>query len=238
MSTLPFLYFLFIKFQVPYLYLSEVSPWSTLHLKAGAVPSLDLSFLDQATPHVEPPSRPPTELDVVVALSTISHLLSLGLFSLSIVQKTCFSCGYGNITASLEPKAGAFISRVINRAPKLFSSIEHVVTENAQVIFELEELMGKKYEYEQFKLSTNQSIQKLEEINVEHHAQEEQIKLLAEEIEREKTKLSSLIRQGEVLHTQGLNHQQKTISLGDFLSSMKGKADDLTSQLQQINVSH
>ena len=60
-NTLPFLYFLFINFQVPYLCLSQVSPWSTLHLEARVVPSLDLSFLDQATPHVEPPSKPPTE---------------------------------------------------------------------------------------------------------------------------------------------------------------------------------
>ena len=57
-------------------------------------------------------------------------------------------------------------------------------------------------------------------------------------MEREKAKLSSLMRQSEVLHAQGLKHQQKTISLSDFLSSMRGKAIDLTSQLQQIDASH
>ena len=31
----------------------------------------------------------------------------------------------------------------LNHSPKVFSSIEHVVKENAQVIFELEELRGK-----------------------------------------------------------------------------------------------
>ena len=54
-------------------------------------------------------------------------------------------------------------------------------------------------------------------------------------MEREKAKLSSLIRQGKVLHPQGLKHQQKTISLGDLLSSMWGKAVDLTSKLRQID---
>ena len=44
---------------------------------------------------------------------------------------------------SLEPKAGAFIFGVINHVPDVFSSIEHVVKENDQVIFELEVLRGK-----------------------------------------------------------------------------------------------
>ena len=56
-------------------------------------------------------------------------------------------------------------------------------------------------------------------------------------MEREKSKLSSLMRHDEVLHAQGLKRHQKTISLSDFISSMKGKAGDLTSQLQQIDVS-
>ena len=84
-NILPLISLLFIHFYFSYLCLLQVSPWSTLLLKAGAVPSSDLSFLDQATPHVEPPSRPPTELDVAVACSTISHLLSLDLLSLSTI---------------------------------------------------------------------------------------------------------------------------------------------------------
>ena len=84
-STLPLFSLLFIHFYFPYLCLSQVSPWSTLHLEEGAVPFLDLSFLDQATPHVKPPSKPPTELNVVVTHSTISHLLSLDLLSISTI---------------------------------------------------------------------------------------------------------------------------------------------------------
>ena len=94
---------------------------------------------------------------------------------------------------------------------------------------ELEKLREKKTKYEQSELSTNQSIQRSEEVKVEYHAQEERIKLLAEEMEREKAKFSSLMRQGGVLHAQGLKHQQMTIFLVDFLSSMRGKATDLTS---------
>ena len=58
----------------------------------------------------------------------------------------------------------------------------------------------KKSKYEQSKLSTDQRIQRLEEVKIEYHAQEERIILVAEEMKREKAKLSSLIGQGEVLH--------------------------------------
>ena len=45
-----------------------------------------------------------------------------------------------------------------------------MVKESAQVMFKLEELRGKKYEYEQSKLSTDQSILRLEEVKAEYHA--------------------------------------------------------------------
>ena len=45
-NTLPLFSFLFIHFYFPYLCLSQVSPWSTLHLETRVVPSLDLSFSD------------------------------------------------------------------------------------------------------------------------------------------------------------------------------------------------
>ena len=73
-NTLPLPSLLFIHFYFPYLCLSQVSSWFTLHLKVRAVPSFNISFLDQATPHVEPPSRPPTESNIVVARSTFSLL--------------------------------------------------------------------------------------------------------------------------------------------------------------------
>ena len=76
-------------------------------------------------------------------------------------------------SASLKPEVRAFIYGVITCAPEVFSSIENVVKENGQVISELEELRGEKSNYEQSKLSTDQSIQRLEEVKVEYHAQEE-----------------------------------------------------------------
>ena len=101
--------------------------------------------MDQATPHIEPPSRPPIESDVAVALSTISHLLSLDLLSLSTIQKNAFHATMVVLqSASLEPTIEAFISRVIHCTPEVFSSIEHVVKENAQVMSELEKLREKK----------------------------------------------------------------------------------------------
>ena len=72
---------------------------------------------------------------------------------------------------SLGHEAGAFIYGIINRAPIVVSSIEHVVKENAQVVSKLEELRErKKSEYEQSKLSTYQSIQRLEEVKANYHA--------------------------------------------------------------------
>ena len=47
-------------------------------------------------------------------------------------------------STSLEPMAGAFIFWVIHRAHEVFSSIEHVVNENAPVMSELEKLREKK----------------------------------------------------------------------------------------------
>ena len=38
------------------------------------------------------------------------------------------------------------------------------------MISKLDKLRGKKYEYEKSKLSTNQSIQRLEEVKTEYHA--------------------------------------------------------------------
>ena len=61
-------------------------------------------------------------------------------------------------SASLKHEVGAFISRIINRVPEVFSFIKCVLKENAQVISKLEELRGEKYEYEKSKLSIDQSI--------------------------------------------------------------------------------
>ena len=127
-----------------------------MHLEVRAVPSLDISFLDQATPHVEPPSRPPTEPNVVVTRSAISHLLSLDLLSLSTIQKDAFHAAMTVLQyVSLDLEVVIFLSRVTHHAPEVFSSIEHVVKENAQVIYELEKLREKKSKYEQSKLSTD-----------------------------------------------------------------------------------
>ena len=116
-----------------------------MHLEAGVVPSFDLSFLDQATSHVEPPSKPPTEPYVVVARSTISHLLSLDLLSVSTIQKDAFHAAVAVLqSTSLDHEAEIFLFRVTHHAPEVFSSIEHVVKENAQVIYELEKLKEKK----------------------------------------------------------------------------------------------
>ena len=93
--------------------------------EAGAIPSLDLSFMDQATPHIETPSRHPTEMDVAIVRSTSSHLLSLDLLSLSTIQKNAFEEAMVVLQfASLEPAVGAFTYGVIHCTLEVFSSIE------------------------------------------------------------------------------------------------------------------
>ena len=47
-------------------------------------------------------------------------------------------------SATLEPEAEAFIYGIISRALAVFSSIEHVVKENSQVISKFEEFRWKK----------------------------------------------------------------------------------------------
>ena len=101
--------------------------------------------MDQATPHVEPPSKPLTKPDVVVAHSTISHLLSLDLLSLSTIPKYVFHATMAVLQSTyLNPKDEIFLYGVTHRAPEVFSYIEHVVKENTQVISELEKLREKK----------------------------------------------------------------------------------------------
>ena len=71
--------------------------------------------------------------------------------------------------ASLELEIWAFIYGVIHHALKVFSSLEHVVKEYAQVMSELEKLKrgaggGGAYEYEKSKLFIDQSIHRNSEI--------------------------------------------------------------------------
>ena len=47
-------------------------------------------------------------------------------------------------SASRDPEVKIFLYGVTHHAPEVFSSIEHVVKENTQVIFELEKLREKK----------------------------------------------------------------------------------------------
>ena len=70
-------------------------------------------------------------------------MLSLDLLSLSTIKKNAFHAAMAMLQYTyLEPEAKAFIYDVIHCASKVFSSIKHVVKENAQVISKLEKLRG------------------------------------------------------------------------------------------------
>ena len=69
----------------------------------------------------------------------------MDLLSLSTIQKDAFHVAMAVLqSASLDPEAEIFLSGVTHYAPKVFSSIEHLVKENAQMISELEKLREKK----------------------------------------------------------------------------------------------
>ena len=67
------------------------------------------------------------------------------ILSLSSIKKDAFHIAMVVLqSASLKSEDKAFIYGVIHSAIEVFSSIVHVVKENAQVMYELEKLKGKK----------------------------------------------------------------------------------------------
>ena len=67
------------------------------------------------------------------------------LLSLSTIKKNAFHAAMAVLqSSSLDLEAETFLSGVTHRAPEVFSFVEHVVKENAQVIFVLEKLREKK----------------------------------------------------------------------------------------------
>ena len=73
----------------------------------------------------------------------------MDLLSLSTIQKYAFHAAMAVLQfTSLDPEAKNFLYGFTHRSPEAFSSIEHVVKDNAQVISKLEKLREKKFEYE------------------------------------------------------------------------------------------
>ena len=69
----------------------------------------------------------------------------MDLLSLSTIQKYAFQEAMAVLqSASLDLEAGTFLYGVIHYVLEVFSSIEHVVKENAQMIYELKRLREKK----------------------------------------------------------------------------------------------
>ena len=69
----------------------------------------------------------------------------MDLLSLSTIQKDAFLSAMVVLqSTSLDPEVEIFLSGVTDRVPEVFSSIEHVVKENSQVISELEKLRERK----------------------------------------------------------------------------------------------
>ena len=84
------LYFVFLLFSFFFIFSSSyIIPFSILKASISLsvqveidIP-LDLSFLDQTTPALQYLARPPNDSDVAAIRSTMNHLLSLDMLSLS-----------------------------------------------------------------------------------------------------------------------------------------------------------
>ena len=64
---------------------------------------------------------------------------------MSTIQKDAFLSAMAMLqSTSLDPEVEIFLDGVTHRVPEVFSYIEHVVKENAQVISELEKLRERK----------------------------------------------------------------------------------------------
>ena len=69
--------------------------------------------------------RPPSDLDVVVARSTVSHLLSLDMLSLITSKKDAFCVALILLESTSQMlKAKAFISKVLAETSHIFSSMD------------------------------------------------------------------------------------------------------------------
>ena len=74
-----------------------------------------------------------------------------------------------------------------------------------EIFSKLDALKRKKTEFEQAQLAKKKAMQWLSELCTEYDAQEERIRVLTEEWEKEKMK-TSLVEQGGVIKAQQLEH--------------------------------
>ena len=75
----------------------------------------------------------------------------------------------------------------------MFPTLDRALKSNLEIFSKLDALKGQKIKFEQAQLAKKQATQRLSELDTEHDAHKVRIRVLTEELEKEKEKLTSLV---------------------------------------------
>ena len=81
------------------------------------------------------------------------------------------------------------------------------VKSTVEILSKLDAVKEKNMEFDHSLLDKKQATQRLCELGTKYDAHKERIRMLIEELEMEKAKLTSLMEQGEAIKAQGSKHQ-------------------------------
>ena len=122
-----FFLFHFSSFSAFHFTFLQASPRSTFQIEV----KINMSFLDHTPPIFQSLVRPPSELDVVVARSIVSHLLNLDLLSLSTSQKDAFHVALALLAlASKVPQSKVFISKGLTPTSSISLALDRTLISN------------------------------------------------------------------------------------------------------------
>ena len=92
-----------------------------------------------------------------------------------------------------------FILETLAETSSIFPSLDCAMKSSMEISSKLDALKEKKVEFEHTFLAKDTTIRRLSELGNEYDSQEECIRVLTIELEKEKAKLASLVEQGEAL---------------------------------------
>ena len=107
-------------------------------------------------------------------------------------------------SASQVPETTTFISEALAQTYSIFSSMDCVVKSNVEIIPKLNALKEKNMEFDHSLLSKKQVTHRLSKLVTKYDAHKERIRVLTEELERDKAKLASFVEQGKTIKAQRL----------------------------------
>ena len=138
---------------------------------------------------------PPSDLDVVAVCYTMSHFLSLDMLSLSTNQKDAFYATLVMLTSTFKvPQSKVFILKALVQTSYVFPTLDRSLKSNMKISSKVDALKRQKIEFEQAQLTKKQATHRLSELCTEYDAHKERIKVLIEEVEKEKAKLTSFVK--------------------------------------------